>query len=368
MTGSVFSVSLFTQVPGTTSYLFERINTLLESVGLVRFRIAVAYARWDGISLIESRLESFLKSGGEFQTIYGISNGVTTPDSLLYSIYLQEIYSSYTYAGVVEDSYANATFHPKFFEFRYPDKTITIIGSANLTSAGMSRNTEIVSEIVTKRSCALEKEMDSAWKLIHAGSQQTTLSLIRMYKCRDELGSEHQENKTSPNVPRKPWLMTNVETNQKPLFAKILDLKQPRKKSKILANLDTITARPRKLYLQILDHETGAQSSGGIGYQIQLPVATLGTFFGIGTEQTKQITFQFPAETITVSLAHFKNNTHRVRLRPLRDVPRPAIVEFRRIGNKKYKCTIVPSGDYSRILSSKCKEQTRKGSRKWGLD
>ena len=368
MTKQTHSVSLLTQTQDSSFRFYRRLSTLLKRARLARLRAAVAYARWDGIGLIAPHIESFLKAGGKLQTIYGVGNGITTPDSLLYSLYLQKIYVSHTYAGAMEDEFANATFHPKFFEFRFVDKTIAIIGSANLTGAGMNRNSEMAMEVEIEHGGQLEKQLDHAWMSMRARSRQVTLSLIRTSKRKGELGFESQVSETLSNRAGKPRLRTSARIHPKPLFARILDLENPQKKSRILAGFDTLTARPNRLYLQILPYETGAQSSKGVGYQIQLPVATLATFFGVGSQQRRQVTFRFPEEIIVVSLTHFENNTHRVRLRPLRDVSRPAILKFRRIGSDEYKCSIVPRKDYTAILAEKCTQQTRLGARRWGFE
>jgi HKD family nuclease len=131
---------------------------------LERFRIAVAYARWDGLGLFSKQLESFMDGGGEFQAIYGVANGVTTPDALLYSLYLKELYTTHTYAGGVEDKYADAIFHPKLFELRVGDRTILIVGSANLTGGGLLRNTELVAELEVPRGDPTEAAAEDAWK------------------------------------------------------------------------------------------------------------------------------------------------------------------------------------------------------------
>jgi hypothetical protein len=98
------------------------------------------------------------------------------------------------------------------------------------------------------------------------------------------------------------------------------------------------------------------------------PVATLGPFFSVGLEQTKHVSFRFGDEIFTVNMTHFENNTHRVRLRPLRDIERPAIVIFRRVGEDEYHCSVADSRDYARLLAEKCSEQTRSGARRWGLE
>ena len=362
------AVSLLAQLSGKGPYYFQRVNALLGTKGLLRFRAAVAYARWDGIGLIADRLESFLDSGGEFQSIYGVANGITTPDSLLYSLYLKELFLSHTYAGAVADKYVNATFHPKFFEFRFEDRVVVIVGSANLTGAGMSRNTEIGVEIECGVESRLARRGEAAWKGMQKASQRITLPLIRNSVDSGGLGTEQDKSETKSNKAGKEKLRTRAKTRPKPLFSKVLNLDKPANKSKILAKFDSLSDRPKTLYLQVLEYETGAQATGGVGYQIQLPVATLGSFFGVAVNQEREVKFQFPRETIEVRLTHFTNNTHRVRLRPLRDVVRPAIVKFRRIGEDEYRCSIVGKKRYEEILAKKCVEQTRRGARKWGLE
>lgn len=361
------SISLLQQSPEGPKHLFKRIIELLTTSGLERFRVAVAYARWDGIGLIAPQIEKFLSGGGEFQSIYGVANGITTPDSLLYGLYLQELYSTHTYAGTIEDKYANSIFHPKFFEFKFSKTTIVIAGSANLTGGGFVRNTELGVEVQTARGDPFEKQTEAAWKSMRSGSEELTLGLIRKLQKQMELASERDKGE-SRSDQSKPRLAAIAKASPKPLFAKVLELPEPATRSKIFSKMDTLSVRPQKLYLQILKYETGGQGDGtNRGYQIQLPVATLATFFGVGENESKEASFRFPSETVKVHLTHFGNNTHRVRLRPIRDIARPAIVIFKRIGADKYDCSIVPAKDYTKILARNCKEQTRTGARRWGL-
>jgi HKD family nuclease len=362
------TIAFVEQSPGGPTQLFKRITTLLTDGDLRRFRVAVAYARWEGLGLIAPQLEDFLDEGGEFQSIYGVANGVTTPDCLLYSLYLQELYKKHTYAGTIEDKYANSIFHPKFFEFRFSKRSIVIVGSANLTGGGLLRNTELGIEVETPHGDLFEKEIDAAWKSMREGSQKVTLELVRKLKRQSELASERDRGENRGNSG-KPILAVTAKASPKPLFAKVLDLAQPAKRSKLLSKMDPLTVRPQRLYLQILSSETGGQGDGEHpGYQIQLPVATLATFFGVGENETREATFRFPEDSVTVHLTHFGNNTHRVRLRPLRDIDRPAIVVFTRIDGDDYECSIVPTRNYAKVLATNCTEQTRTGARRWGLE
>ncbi len=361
------SVDLFQQHHSRPAKLFQKILTLIESDDLERVRFSSAYARWDGIGLIAPQLEAFLRGGGEFQSIYGVANGVTTPDCLLYSLYLQELYESHTYAGVVEDKYANSIFHPKFFEFRFPDRNVVILGSANLTGGGLNRNTELVTELQMECGGALDRRVERAWREMKLDARKVSLKLVRGLKDDAALGDERDRGE-SRSKPQKPFLRSRARVATKPLFSRVLDLEEPAKRSKIFAKLDPISERPDRLYLQILKYETGGQGTGHPGYQIQLPVGTLATYFGVGVNQKRAATFRFGKEVVDVHLTHFSNNTHRIRLLPVRDIARPAIVVFERLGESDYRCSIVPPSRYARTLATKCHEQTRAGARRWGLE
>ena len=369
MTSALASAALIHQTTGGSAHVCDYINTLLKTAELKRLRAAVAYARWDGLGLISDSLEAFLAGGGEFQCIYGVDNGVTTPDSFLYSLYLRQLYKGHSYAGLVEDKYSNATYHPKFFEFAFADRIVAIVGSANLTGGGFSRNFEAAASIEVDRSDDFATELDEAWRQLRLVSEAVTLERVRKLAANKSLGSERDNEKRGGGKSDKPPIATTAKVATKPLFAKVLDLSVPAKKKKeLLSGLDTQTNLPKRLYLQVLAYETGGQGANK-GYQVQLPSATLSAYFGVGPHQSQLATFKFSGKPlIKTHFTHFENNTHRVRLRPILSVARPAIVVFSRSGKNAYNCTIVAPGDYKSILATKCTEQTRAGARRWGLE
>jgi hypothetical protein len=99
-----------------------------------------------------------------------------------------------------------------------------------------------------------------------------------------------------------------------------------------------------------------------------LPAATLATYFGIAPAEERMATFHFGGEAITTPFTHFYNNTHRVRLKPILDADRPAVLTFERIGKDEYRCELTSAKTYPSVLNAKCKEQTRAGARRWGLE
>jgi HKD family nuclease len=343
--------------------LYRRVLEHLRDPRLQRFRAIVAYVRWEGLSILADAIEQLLANGGRVDTIFGVDNGVTTPDALLYAHYLQRRFTGYRLAGVFEWPYSNSIFHPKLFQFDFQDRCIAIVGSANLTGGGIFRNHELCTEFTVEPGEPLVRDLRRVWRVCAKDVTPITPSLIRRLTRNARLSSERTPIEQAERGAT-PWKRLKVRTppkRKKPLFAKILTTSDVLTKHEVLAEADSLSEKPRRLYLQIL-HETGG------GHQVQLPVATLGAFFGVGKGQSKRVEFQFGNEITQVHLTHFGNNTHRVRLRPLQAVPRPAVVVFSRSTADRYRCTIVPRSSYRRVLSAKCREQTRRGSRKWGLE
>ena len=350
---------------------YSQINEILAAGRVKKVCFAVAYARWDGLGLISEQLEQFLQAGGVLETAYGFDNNVTSPDSFLYGLYLKEIYPKNVYCGAFEDKYRNAVFHPKLLMFQEEDRLKAIVGSANLTGAGLSRNIELGTRIDAPLNSKIAANLEESWRYVKGSAVEVDISFVRSMNALNRLNRESDTDENAESElgrADKPVLSVGAKAAPKPLFAKVLDIQNSRKRDSVLRRLDPISNRPRRLYLQILAGETGAPDSSVMGYQIQLPVSTLSAYFGVGPAQTKEVLFHFDSEDIRVHLTHFENNTHRVRLRPLRDVPRPAIVIFERNGPNEFTCSIVASQDYARVLAAKCNQQTRAGARKWGLE
>ncbi|MFD0981155.1 phospholipase D family protein [Tropicimonas aquimaris] len=345
---------------------FERINELLGLEGLRSLRIASAYARWDGLGLVSEKLEEFLQAGGNVELIFGFDNGVTSPDSFLYGLYLADLFAAGVFVGAVTDLYDNATFHPKMFQFWLKDRVIIVVGSANLTGAGISRNIETGAEFELKMKSQAARDWALAWSEIKKMSAEVDIDFVRRAKADNRLSSEASKEVSSKNNTGN-YLDVGAQLAAKPLFSKFLEIKKTRKREAALRKLDPASERPGQLFLQILENETGG-GNGRPGYQIQLPVATLSAFFGVGPSQSQDVLFRFPSDNVYVRLTHFENNTHRVRLRPLRDAKRPTIVRFERAGPNEYNCFIVPRSAYSQTLQSKCTQQTRAGARRWGIE
>lgn len=93
---------------------YQRLNELLSLDGLSVVKVASAYARWDGLGLISESLEAFLSTGGKAEFVFGFDNGVTSPDSFLYGLYLTDLFGPSVYLGLLKMSLITLLFILKF--------------------------------------------------------------------------------------------------------------------------------------------------------------------------------------------------------------------------------------------------------------
>jgi len=101
--------------------------------------IAVAWVRASGVGYLEGSLRKFLKHGGRLSFIVGIDLQNTTREGLQALIDLEAHGACETF---VYHNEAGSVFHPKFYLFRNEDEARIIVGSNNLTAAGLYSNVE----------------------------------------------------------------------------------------------------------------------------------------------------------------------------------------------------------------------------------
>ncbi len=352
------AIELLNQNPlEAESHLYEILNRHLRSSDLRAVRVVMAYVTWGGLSLVADAMEAFLKRKGHVSTIFGVGNGVTTPDALCYAHYLQSKFSTYSDSFGIQWDYSDSVFHPKFVEFDYPDRKAILVGSANLTNGGMAANHEIALAVTVPREDSLSATVESIWRSYLDLAEKVEPLFIRELSKKKSLGQEGEKRGS-----RGEQIGLSLKRAKKPLFAHILDGDSPPHfKHGRLSETSTLSEKPSQLYLQILG-ETGG------GHQVQLPVATLAAFFGVGEGEVREVTFKFSGDDeVQVQLTHFGNNTHRVRLRPIKSLPRPSILVFERSDDDGYRVRVVSHTQYASVLRTRCTEQTRAGSRRWGL-
>lgn len=111
----------------------------LESGKWSRAEMAVAWVRRSGTRHVASPFSKFLKSGGFAQVTVGVDIENTSHEGLSDLLALQGEGSIETY---IHHNEAEVVFHPKVYLLRNDAEARLIVGSNNLTEAGLFMNTE----------------------------------------------------------------------------------------------------------------------------------------------------------------------------------------------------------------------------------
>lgn len=134
-----------------------------------RLDIAVAWVRASGMAYLSERLENFLRHGGQLSVIVGIDLQNTTQEGLQTLLDLERYGRCETF---VYHNEAGSIFHPKLYLFRNEEEARLIVGSNNITEAGLYVNVEAGLQVDTAvDAVVISQTVDalSSWKDISDG-------------------------------------------------------------------------------------------------------------------------------------------------------------------------------------------------------
>lgn len=126
--------------------------------------IAVAWVRASGMAYLSDRLSIFLQNGGQLSVIVGIDLRNTTREGLQALLDLEQFGRCETY---VYHNEAGSIFHPKMYLFRNEEEARLIVGSNNITQAGLYVNVEAGLQVDTDLdSTVVNQALDaiSSWR------------------------------------------------------------------------------------------------------------------------------------------------------------------------------------------------------------
>jgi len=109
--------------------------------------IAVAWIRESGLRHLRDSLEGFLKNKGKLRVVVGIDLDNTSKEGLAALLALEAFGAASTY---INHNESGSIFHPKLYLFRKASAAKLIVGSNNITEAGLFRNTEAGLQISCK--------------------------------------------------------------------------------------------------------------------------------------------------------------------------------------------------------------------------
>ncbi len=107
---------------------------------------AVAWVNYSGLRKVFDSLRDFLSKGGRVRVTVGLDFGRTTFEGLQLLLELERDADMSTH--VFFDENPACTFHPKVFFFRNENEACLIVGSNNMTGAGLETNIEAALRIV----------------------------------------------------------------------------------------------------------------------------------------------------------------------------------------------------------------------------
>ena len=116
------------------------LQQMIESGEWHVLEVAVAWARRSGTQHVLPALTAFLTAGGATRFTVGVDIENTSREGLEDLLFLGSVGMAETYIYHNEDP--GVTFHPKVYLFSSEDRARLIVGSNNLTQAGLFTNTE----------------------------------------------------------------------------------------------------------------------------------------------------------------------------------------------------------------------------------
>jgi HKD family nuclease len=118
----------------------KNINELLKTT--TQFDCVAAFAKMSGLELIDDTLLERLKDGMAARFIIGLDFCHSEPELLQKLLDLKKKYAVEVLVSELNKE-SSWTFHPKIYRFDHGDYVSLMIGSANLTRGGLSKNHEV---------------------------------------------------------------------------------------------------------------------------------------------------------------------------------------------------------------------------------
>lgn len=262
----------------------------------------------------------------------GTDHGITDPSAL------KQISEDGINVRVMREYHG--IFHPKVIWLQGSKRHVVWVGSNNLTRDGLLNNVEFAL-------LARTREMPSALKRwsreIETASTKLSPKLLKSYESQRR---EFEKKRARAGTATFTW-KGRIEQKKKKTAPAAVD---------------------GSLIIEVMPRETG-----GEGRQLQLPVKAASNFFGVkGVGSSKIISLREKggafSRQLTITL--FGNNTVRIVISNLEYRDRPCVLVFRKMGNKRFEYEIVPESIFPsrhRRLIALCTNQTRHGSRRWGI-
>lgn len=292
---------------------------------------AVTNSGWDQIRMSVLKWKRAVKDR-HITLIVGTDHAITDPSALKW-IHDDgiEVRLMIDYQGV---------FHPKVLWLQGENNHIVWVGSNNLTRDGLLNNVEFA---ILVKSKTVPKDLRQWTQSVESGSTLLTQELLDSYESqRNDFESQRARSKA-----------TTFTWRQK---------SEPKKGTKVTPVV------AGDLIVEVMPKETGSD-----GRQLQLPIAAAAAFFdlnAVGATRSVNLRTKSSSSSRTLRMTVFSNNTVRLSISDLDYRDRPCVIVFHKRTKKNIEYEIVPESIFPRrysALLALCANQTRAGSRRWGI-
>lgn len=276
--------------------------------------VAVAWVRQSGTKHLKPSLRRFVSSGGTARFTVGIDIENTSKEGLEDLLGLEDIGNTETY---VYHNEAEATFHPKVYLLQNEDRARLIVGSNNITEAGLFVNTEAGLQIEAANNDPIIEEALAAlasWRDQASGfvkKLDTTLlrDLVNLgYVYPETTLKRRRRVASAESRARRP-------TNRQRLFRSLHITIPPS---------SAVATAPMQMIGTVLLMRVRRASETARRTQIQLPIRVLGSRFFTGLHELTSAHDGRSHSIITAS-ARGGVNTMKVEIPEIEPVADPVI-------------------------------------------
>ena len=359
----------------TVDPILDLLLACLQDTHYRRFRFMVAFARWSGLFLLDTDLQTFAhRKGTSIEGFVGVDLGGTTIEALTY---LSELPSAHI--NIIQANTRGVVFHPKVFEFSGDSGWLTVIGSSNLTMGGLLSNIEasIVIRGASSDVCPSDQLFDQIAPIAPFTSDHVRQVTDRVL---EEIAPRLDHyTKRSPDWGGGPPgggvpLIAGLELpdpGRPPSPASARRIVKARRGGRkpgpgLVRTTAKAVAKKETLFVELWDETRN-------GTQVQLPRRVFTDYFGADVTAVTWITLRIPGGGIErIRLQAFPNATFRISLPFVgpssSGAGRRAVLRFDRLGQDEYSCAMVRRGEagYAAWLEA-CTEQTTPKSKRFGI-